>query len=144
MKSTVWMSYDLGVVGDYESLYAWLDDHNARECGNSVAWFSFSHEGDALEYLKAEIENAVSLGKRSRIYVICLDDESTKGRFIIGGRKGAPWDGFGMHEADSDDLASYSSSISASLGPPSGISTNPSSDLAPTLHGFFREGVRRL
>ena len=47
MESFVWMSYDLGVSGDYEGLYAWLDDHNAKECGNSVAWvFSFSYDGD--------------------------------------------------------------------------------------------------
>jgi hypothetical protein len=99
------MSYDLGVSGDYEGLYAWLDDHNAKECGNSVAWVTFSHEGDVLTSLKAEIENAVSPNKRSRIYVIYRDNEGTKGRFIIGGRKSAPWDGFGMQEADSDDQA---------------------------------------
>ena len=108
----IWMSYDLGVSGDYEGLYAWLDDHNAKECGNSVAWFSFSHEGDTMESLieslKAEIESVVSLNRRSRIYVIYVDvdDDKTRGRFIIGGRKSAPWDGFGMHEADSDDQAS--------------------------------------
>ena len=107
MESIVWMSYDLGVSGDYEGLYAWLDDHDAKECGNSVAWFSFSHEGDVLESLKAEIESVVSLNKRSRIYVIYKDkdDGRRKGRFIIGGRKSAPWDGFGTHEADSDDQA---------------------------------------
>ena len=105
MESIVWMSYDLGVTGDYESLYAWLDEHNAKECGNSVAWFSFSHAGDVLASLKAEIENAVSLNRRSRIYVIYRDNGETKGRFIIGGRKSPPWDGFGMHEADSDDRA---------------------------------------
>ena len=48
MESIVWMSYNLGVTGDYEGLYAWLDEHNAKECGNSVAWFSFSHEGMCL------------------------------------------------------------------------------------------------
>lgn len=103
MKRTVWMSYDLGVTGDYESLYAWLDDHNAKECGNSVAYFSFSYDGDLLESLKAEIEDAVSLNKRARIYIIYRDDKKMRGRFIIGGRKSAPWDGFGTHEADSDD-----------------------------------------
>jgi hypothetical protein len=37
MHTVMWMSYDLGVKGDYEGLYAWLDDHEAKECGNSVA-----------------------------------------------------------------------------------------------------------
>ena len=103
MKKTVWMSYDLGVSGDYEGLYAWLDDLDAKECGNSVAYFSFPYDGDLLEALKAEIEEAVSLNKRTRIYIIYRDDKKMKGRFIIGGRKSAPWDGFGTHEADSDD-----------------------------------------
>ena len=37
MHTVMWMAYDLGVKGDYEGLYAWLDDHSAAECGNSVA-----------------------------------------------------------------------------------------------------------
>lgn len=41
MKKTIWLSYDFGVKGDYESLYAWLDNHGAKECGNNSA---------ALEY----------------------------------------------------------------------------------------------
>ncbi len=41
MKKTIWLSYDLGVKGDYEGLYAWLDDHGAIECGESVAFFNF-------------------------------------------------------------------------------------------------------
>lgn len=105
MESTIWMSYDLGVSGDYEGLYAWLDNHEAKECGNSVAWFRFSHGGDLLTSLKAEIEGAISLNKRSRIYVIYKDDEGARGRFIIGGRKGAPWYGHGMHEDAVDDRA---------------------------------------
>ena len=79
MESIVWMSYDLGVTGDYESLYAWLDDHNAKECGNSVAYFSFSYDGDLLESLKAEIEDAVALNKRARIYIIYRDKEGNEG-----------------------------------------------------------------
>lgn len=102
MDSFIWMSYDLGVSGDYEGLYAWLDDHKAEECGSSVACFWFSHGEDLLTSLKAEIEGAVLLNKRSRIYVVYKDDEGTKGQFIIGGRKGAPWHGFGMHEAAVD------------------------------------------
>lgn len=33
----VWISYDLGVQADYDGLYQWLDEHKARECGDSVA-----------------------------------------------------------------------------------------------------------
>ena len=37
MKKFIWLSYDLGIGGDYESLYSWLDNHEAKECGDSVA-----------------------------------------------------------------------------------------------------------
>lgn len=42
MKKAIWISYDLGVKGDYEGLYAWLDDHKAIECGDSVAFINYS------------------------------------------------------------------------------------------------------
>jgi hypothetical protein len=35
MNSAVWISYDLGVQADYEGMYAWLDEHQAKECGDS-------------------------------------------------------------------------------------------------------------
>jgi len=41
MKKAVWISYDLGIKGDYQGLYSWLDDHDAIECGNSVAFIQF-------------------------------------------------------------------------------------------------------
>jgi hypothetical protein len=28
-----WISFDLGLQGDYEPLYEWLDRHEALECG---------------------------------------------------------------------------------------------------------------
>jgi hypothetical protein len=33
-RAAVWISFDLGVRGDYEGMYAWLDTHNAKECGD--------------------------------------------------------------------------------------------------------------
>ena len=60
MKGTIWLSYDLGVSGDYEGIYAWLENHDAKECGSSVAFLkSYEFEGDLLESLKADIEEAV-------------------------------------------------------------------------------------
>lgn len=103
MKSLVWLSFDLGVSGDYENMYAWLDDHQAKECGDSVASFRFSCDGDLPESLKTEIENAVSLNKRSRVYVVYRDEGKLKGRYIIGRRKSAPWDGYGTREEYDDD-----------------------------------------
>lgn len=78
MKSTIWLSYDLGVNGDYEGLYSWLDGHGAKECGTSVAFLKYAHEGDLATALKADIEAAVSLDKRSRVYLI----HERKGKYL--------------------------------------------------------------
>ena len=103
MKKFIWLSYDLGVTGDYEGLYSWLDDRGAKECGDSVAYFPFSHDGDMIESLKADLGSVVSLNKRTRIYVVYKDEGKLKGRFIIGGRKRAPWEGYGAHEEQDED-----------------------------------------
>jgi hypothetical protein len=34
-----WLSFDLGLQGNYEKLYEWLDDSDSLECGESVATF---------------------------------------------------------------------------------------------------------
>ena len=38
MQRSIWLSYDLGVRGDYEGMYSWLENHAAKECGSSVAF----------------------------------------------------------------------------------------------------------
>jgi hypothetical protein len=43
MKQRIWLSFDLGIKGDYQSLYKWLDARKARECGDSVAYFTFEY-----------------------------------------------------------------------------------------------------
>ena len=103
MKQSIWLSYDLGISGDYEGLYAWLDDQDARECGDSVAYFTFSHDGSLIESLKATLRSAVSMNKRTRIYAVYRVDGKMKGRFIFGGRKRAPWEGYGEHEEQDED-----------------------------------------
>ena len=106
MKNTIWLSYDLGASGDYEGMYAWLDDRGARECGSSVAFIKgYDHGSESLTAaLMDDIEAAVVLNKRSRIYVIWRTTEGRqKGRFLIGGRKGAPWDGYGQQSNVDDD-----------------------------------------
>lgn len=103
MKSLVWLSFDLGVSGDYESMYAWLDEREAKDCGSSVACFWFEHHGDVAKTIKAEIEDRVSLNKRSRIYIVYQEESRMRGSFIIGGRKSAPWDGYGIQEECYDE-----------------------------------------
>ncbi len=102
MKKTMWLSYDLGVQGDYESLYAWLDEHAAKECGDSVAHLEYNYEGDFIESLKKDLAARVAL-KNSRIYVVHRDGERMKGTFLFGKRKAAPWTGYGPSEQEEEE-----------------------------------------
>src|SRR4051812_39530662 len=98
--SAVWISYDLGVRGDYEGLYTWLDEHDARECGESLAFINYRYSGDLRDSLTTALTEAIETDKRTRLYVIYKDRETNKikGRFVCGGRKSAPWDGFAGKE----------------------------------------------
>lgn len=105
MKKTIWLSYDLGVKGNYEALYSWLDNASAKECGDSVAVLKYeaSSAEEMLVELKADLERSVDFNKTDRIYVAFRADDSTlKGRFIIGKRKAAPWQGYGDVESEDD------------------------------------------
>lgn len=107
MLKTIWLSYDLGVRGDYAGLYRWLDDANAVECGDSLAYVKMeipSNE-ETPEFLKKELESNVNFSKSDRIYVIWKNsDGMNKGRFIVGKRKASPWIGYGKSEPTEDDL----------------------------------------
>jgi len=104
MKKLVWLSYDLGIRGDYESLYAWLDEHDAKECGDSVASFHFEYERDLAEELRQSLENEVDITKKTRIYLIWFDVQKGKGqgRFLFGNRRSSPWVGYAEEESESD------------------------------------------
>lgn len=103
MKRTIWISYDLGVKGDYEGLYAWLDNHGARECGNNVATFPYHFQENAIEELKDDLLGSVDLDKHDRIYVIWRENGKMKGQFLSGKRKAAPWSGYGSQEPEIDE-----------------------------------------
>ena len=103
MTARIWLSFDLGVRGDYSSLYTWLDDNGAEECGSSVATLHFTYDGDLVECLKNEIGRAISLSKQSRIYVIYKENGKSKGKYIFGRRKRSPWDGYGTLDDDYGD-----------------------------------------
>ena len=106
MKKAIWLSYDLGVKGDYEGLYAWLDDHDAIECTESVAFFNFEIKNakNLIEELKEDISNNVNLSKRDRIYIIRKLDNKMTGKFIFGNRKSSPWVGYGSEETEADEV----------------------------------------
>ncbi|MFZ0911812.1 MAG: hypothetical protein WBQ76_11030 [Candidatus Korobacteraceae bacterium] len=101
-----WISYDLGLRGNYDQLYAWLDKHSARECGDSVATFlskktraeivkelaavfdlSGAQRPSALSALFGETPTA----QGPRIYIITMKEG---GKFVFGRRKPAPWTGY--------------------------------------------------
>ena len=105
MKKAVWISFDLGVNGDYEGMYAWLDTHSARECGDSVAFVEYEvRTTDLVPTLKRDLKTSVELGKKSRIYIIYRnDDGKVKGSFLFGSRKQAPWTGYGTSAEESSD-----------------------------------------
>jgi hypothetical protein len=95
-----WLSYDLGIRGNYNELYNWLDAQDASECGESVATFRSSLTPDEI---KNELEHVV--GKDARIYLIWRTEQgATKGRFIFGRRKRKPpWFGYAEVEEDIED-----------------------------------------
>ena len=92
---TFWLSYDLGLKGDYEGLYQWLDNHQAKECGSALAVFKRNVSSDDFaEDIKSELAANVKFKDSDRIYLVWRDDKLNKGQFIIGGRKRAPWEGY--------------------------------------------------
>ena len=104
MKRFVWVSFDLGVKGDYEGMYAWLDSQRAKECGDSLACFWFEHRGELLKELKKELNDNVEIDeKKSRIYVIRLVNGKMKGSFVCGRRRNPPWSGYGQTGEDAED-----------------------------------------
>jgi hypothetical protein len=106
-RNAVWLSFDLGIQGDYEGLYSWLDMHSAVECGDSLAFLNYAHKGDLVETLKSDLEKSVKTDRRSRIYIIYLEPMSKKmkGKFLFGKRKGAAWAGYGPQDEDTEDNA---------------------------------------
>jgi hypothetical protein len=112
MKKSVWMSYDLGVQGDYDHMYAWLDNHKAVECGDSMAYFIYevpngTNDDEFITILKEDMVKTIKFNPGNRIYVIRhIKDEkrdSYYGQFIIGKRKASPWEGYGDKTDHTED-----------------------------------------
>ncbi len=102
MKQAIWISYDLGVRGDYEGMYAWLDEHGALECGDSLALVHDEFTGQPISALQQDLQRAVEVTRKTRMYVIWRDAPTgkMKGRFIFGNRKAAPWTGYAVGEEE--------------------------------------------
>ncbi|KAA6338722.1 hypothetical protein EZS27_013304 [termite gut metagenome] len=110
MKTSVWLTYDLGVKGDYKGLYAWLDDHEAIECGNNLAYFKYEfNDNDSFENnLRKDLERKVTFEPGNRIYVVRVKNidgqKKTIGSFLIGKRKASSWEGYGEKVDDTKEI----------------------------------------
>lgn len=113
-KKSIWMSYDLGLKGNYNSLFTFLDNHKAKDCGNGLAYFEYENpeslDAEALiEKLKTELATIIEPSSNDRVYVIWRDDSTTlaaiKGKFLFGRRKSAPWNGYGTTNENQSDEA---------------------------------------
>jgi len=94
-----WLSYDLGLQGDYGPLYTWLDKAKARECGDSAATFQSEKP---REQIAKELQRAA--GRKARLYLIGKNKAGkTVGGFVGGSRRRAPWAGFAESLAESDE-----------------------------------------
>jgi hypothetical protein len=105
-KTVVWISFDLGVQGDYESLYRWLDAHDAQECGDNLAFLKkYEHSGSLSESLKRDLEGSIEINQRTRIYIVREVSGKPKGKFIFGSRKRPPWTGYAPEQIQEEDYA---------------------------------------
>ncbi len=105
IKKAIWISYDLGIKGDYDGLYTWLDNNQAKECGENLAIVKYKTNKtcDIPELIKSVLEESVSFGKRDRIYIMWKDGHKIKGKFIVGRRKSSPWEGYGYTDTDTEE-----------------------------------------
>ena len=108
MKKGIWLSYDLGVEGDYKRLYAWLDDHEAIPCGSSMAYLKYEwdldNDTECIERLKNDIESSVTIEPRNNIYIVRARNEHGEkkviGSFLFGKRMASPWEGYGSSNTE--------------------------------------------
>ncbi|MBZ4396015.1 hypothetical protein [Myxococcus sp. AS-1-15] len=85
-----WLSFDLGLRGNYDDLYRWLAKLDARECGDGIATFT-------TEQTPVQLKRALKpiVGKKGRAYLIGSDKEGKwSGKWLFGNRRPAPWVGY--------------------------------------------------
>ncbi len=68
-----------------------------------MAYLNFEHEDELLKSLKKDIEEAINLSPRSRIYIVFKSSGKMRGMYLFGNRKAAPWIGYGSLAEDDYD-----------------------------------------
>ena len=105
MKSLIWLSFDLGVRGDFEGMYEFLDSRSAKACGDSLAAMTYEYKKDILTELTKDLRTHLTFDKRSRVYVVYSSAQGKlSGKFIVGKRKAPPWSGFGPSSDNEEDI----------------------------------------
>ena len=103
MTTKLWISFDLGINGDYDSIYAWLDSHKAKESGDNFAFIeNYEYQGELKDYLKRDLKRHIKLRKSDRVYM--FSSKPLKASFIFGHRKRAPWTGFEVAGISGSDV----------------------------------------
>jgi hypothetical protein len=94
-----WLNYDLGIDGDYDGLYAWLDSVEAKECGDGSCFFDPKKKmKNPPKEILAAIKKMATIRSKDRLYIIWSKSGERRlaGRFISGSRRRAPWAGFAI------------------------------------------------
>lgn len=100
MKKWVMINYDLGLKGDYQNLYRFLDNNNALDCGNCNSALEIEVSKDDFDTIFDEVTSMIKknfeFSQNDRIYLTVTDSTNQmRGRFICGNRKRAIWEGYG-------------------------------------------------
>jgi hypothetical protein len=106
-----WISFDLGLQGDYRPLFEWLDRQDAKEhgdgqgaqeCGENVA--TFRSDKTTAQIQKEIVRVLGGQKENARVYLIGRNEEGKyTGRFIVGKRRRSPaWKGFAEVESAGD------------------------------------------
>jgi hypothetical protein len=104
MNKAVWLSFDLGIKGDYEGMYRWLDARDGVECGDSLAFLELGAKSSLPEEIRDSLKAEVEVDSKTRIYMVWRDGKRTRGKFLFGRRKAPPWAGYApLAEANVSD-----------------------------------------
>jgi len=102
-KAAIWLSYDLGLDGDYQSMYEFLDEYGAKECGGSIAFFKFEYKKNARTEIKTLLNKNVVIQPKDRVYLLSMTKGKFLGGFIFGSRKAPAWAGYHFTDDEEDN-----------------------------------------